>query len=115
MCTRGGEPGDYLASIRHLIVDRVLEIRERFTKLAHELDECWQASHIPYMRLAVLMADEIRTINLRSHRQIAFTPNLVDSASCQRFILFKVHRLKSPRAIATDIGPGKQSNASVSV
>lgn len=73
MCNRGGEPGDYLVSIRHLIVDRVLEIRERFTKLPHELDERWQASHVPYMRMAVLMADEIRTINLRSDRQIAST------------------------------------------
>ena len=61
MCARGGEPGDYLVSFRHLVVDRVVEIWECFTKFAHELDERRDASHIPYMRMAVLMADEVRT------------------------------------------------------
>ena len=47
MCARGRESSDYLVSFGHLVVDRVVEIRECLTKLAHELDERWDASHIP--------------------------------------------------------------------
>jgi hypothetical protein len=39
MCPRRCEPGDYLVSFGHLVIDRVVEIRECFTELADELDE----------------------------------------------------------------------------
>ena len=102
MCAGGSEPGDYLVSFRHLIVDRIVEIWECLTKLPHELDQRGNALHIPYMRMAVLVANELRTINVRSDCQVPFSPNLIDGASCQSFIFFRGQGRSFPRVAATE-------------
>src|SRR2546421_11238355 len=102
MCTRGREPSDYLVALRHLVVDRVLEIRECVTELAHELGERGDASHITYIRMAVLVTDEVGPVDLPRHRQVPFAPYFVDSAPRQILVLLRRrHRRSFPRMIAT--------------
>src|SRR5262249_40310212 len=101
MCAGGREASDYLVSFGHLVIDRVVEIRECVTELAHELDERGDASHITYIRMAVLVTDEIGRVALPRHRQVSFTPYFVDSASRQSLVLLRRHGRNPPRMIAT--------------
>src|SRR5437762_10125463 len=101
MCTRGREPSDYLVALRHLVVDRVLEIRECVTELAHELGERGDASHITYIRMAVLVTDEVGPVDLPRHRQVPFTPYFVDGAPRQILALFGRHGTNFAGTVAT--------------
>src|ERR1700757_280518 len=100
MCTRGREPSDYLVAFCHLVVDRVVEIRECVTELAHVPDERGDASHITYIRMAVLVTDEVCPVDLPRHRQVPFTPYFVDSASRQSLVLLRRHGRNFPRTVA---------------
>src|SRR5260370_26827840 len=89
MCTRGREASDYLVAFCDLVVDRVAEIRECVTEPAHELDERGDASHITYIRMAVLVTDEVGPVDLPCHCQVPFIPYFVDSASRQSLVLLR--------------------------
>src|SRR5256884_1660063 len=50
-----------------------------------------EAPHVPYIKMAVLVAEEVGTVMSGPTARFPLLPYLVESASCQSFILFKGH------------------------